>query len=56
MCPIVSKEADPPRMVSELIHTQETRWDSKIIGQVFLPYDVMAILQIPVCTRNVEDF
>lgn len=31
-------------------------WDEQIIQQIFLPNDAAAILQIPVCTRNMDDF
>lgn len=56
MRPIVSLVVDPPRLVSELMIGSEARWNSELIGQVFLPYDAASIMQIPICTHNIEDF
>lgn len=31
-------------------------WNFEFIEQVFLPYDASSILQIPICTTNINDF
>lgn len=56
MRPIVALTVDPPHLVSELIDHDNACWNTTLIEQVFLPYDAAAILRIPVCTRNMEDF
>lgn len=56
MRPIVSRVVDPPQYVSELIGTHNARWNSEVIEDVFLPYDASAIMQIPLCTCNIDDF
>ena len=54
--PITSLVANPPRYVSELMLPAAASWNEGVIRQVFLPIDAEAILRIPVCTRNIEDF
>lgn len=56
MRPIDSLVAQPPQMVFELLDQSNSRWNAKLISQVFSPFDAAAILQIPVCTRVVHDF
>ena len=54
--PITSLVADPPKYVSELILPATASWNEDLVRAVFLPIDAEAILRIPVCTRNIEDF
>lgn len=56
MRPILSRVAHPPQLVAELLDIPNARRNHELIGQVFLPYDASAIMQIPLCTRNMEDF
>lgn len=56
MRPIVVLVADPPNLVSELIDPTRARWNSELVQHVFLPHDASATMQIPVCTRNIDDF
>lgn len=55
MHPIISRVVDPPHMVSELIQV-DGDWDRTRVDEVFLPTDAKAILSIPVCTRQIDDF
>lgn len=48
--------SDPPTLVSELIDNTTATWRRKIIDQVFLAADRDAIMGIPVCVKNIEDF
>lgn len=54
--PILSLVADLPSKVSELLVPATAQWNEELLRIVFLPVDVEAILQILVCTRNMEDF
>ena len=54
--PITSLVANPPRYVSELMLPATASWNEEVIRKVFLPIDAEAILRIPVCTRNIDDF
>jgi hypothetical protein len=54
--PLVALVADPPNLVSEPIDTTSARWNSELVQRVFLPYDASPIMQIPVCTGNIDDF
>ena len=54
--PITSLVADPARYVSELMLPATASWNEEVIRKVFLPIDAEAILRIPVCTRNIDDF
>jgi hypothetical protein len=56
MRPIVCLAAVRPILVSELINHVEASWNREVLQQTFLPVDVDAILSIPLCTRNNEDF
>lgn len=56
MHPITSLTPNTPRMVSELIDATTASWRKDLIRLVFLPFDADAIMAIPLCTRNVEDF
>ena len=56
MRPIVSLIQNPPLMVAELLDPLNACWDEQIIQQIFLTNDAAAILQIPVCTHNMDDF
>ena len=54
--PITSLVQTPPERVSDLLHPAMATWNEPLIRSVFLPFDAEAILKIPVCTRNTEDF
>ena len=56
MKPVASLVADPPQLVSDLIDHTRAAWREDLLRQVFIPIDVEAILQIPLCTRRVDDF
>ena len=56
MRPIVSLVNHSPQVVAELIDQGNLQWSRQLIEQVFLPYDARAILQIPLCARNMDDF
>lgn len=56
MRPIVPLIQDPPSLVAEVIDSTSATWNAVLIHQVFLPCDAEAILQIPLSTRNIEDF
>lgn len=43
-------------MVSDLLSPALASWNESLVQLVFLPFDAEAILKIPVCTRNTEDF
>ena len=43
-------------MVSELIDHTSAEWREDVVRQVFIPLDAEAILQIPLCTRQVDNF
>ena len=53
--PSTPSEAEEPIMVSDLIDSQETRWDSDLIQTVFGPDDAKEILAIPV-RSDMEDW
>ena len=55
MRPIVSRVPNPPEYVGELI-LPGAEWDHATIADVSLRTDAAAILNIPLCTRNIEDF
>ena len=54
--PIVSRVQNPPELVSVLLVPATTLWNSSLITTVFLPTDAVAIMKIPVCTRNIDEF
>lgn len=54
--PITSLVANPPRLVAELSDATTATWREELIRSVFLPFDADAILVVPLCTRNIEDF
>ena len=56
MRPITSLINNPPRYVSELINTALASWNEQLVRSVFVPIDAEAILSIPLCTRNIDDF
>ncbi|KAE8786793.1 ras-related protein RABF1 [Hordeum vulgare] len=43
-------------MVSDLLLSASASWNVDLVRSIFLPIDAEAILKIPVCTSNVEDF
>ncbi|XP_073355276.1 uncharacterized protein [Aegilops tauschii subsp. strangulata] len=43
-------------MVSELIDATSATWNFQRLHEVFMPMDIPAIMGIPLCTRNVEDY
>lgn len=54
--PITSLVPQPPIEVSELIDHTSSSWNVNLVRSVFIPTDAAAILQIPLCTRQMEDF
>lgn len=54
---ITSRTIDPPQLVSELI-TVNGDWNHTMLAEVFvfLQIDVDAILAIPLCIRELDDF
>ena len=56
MKPLTSLVTNPPQLVTELIDYSTATWWEELIQQVFVPIDVEAILQIPLCSRQVDDF
>lgn len=54
--PIVSRVLNPSQLVSELLHPATGSWNENRVREVFLPTDAEAIMRIPVCTSNVDDF
>ena len=54
--PLTSLKSVPPTKVSELINSTTSSWDEQLVRSVFIPIDAEAILAIPLCTRQVEDF
>lgn len=54
--PLTSLLQHPPTKVSELIIQATSSWDEQLIRMTFIPIDAEAILQIPLCTRQTEDF
>ena len=43
-------------LVSELINGESLVWNRELIEEVFLPIDVVVILSILICTRNIATF
>src|SRR4051812_33665305 len=54
--PITHLKANPPIFVSELLDRNTTSWKEELIREVFIPVDCAAILKIPICTNQQEDF
>ena len=54
--PITSLVQQPPRKVSELINHATSSWNEQLVWSTFISIDAEAILQIPLCTRQIEDF
>ena len=54
--PITSLVSDPPRKVAELLQPTTGAWNEDLVRSVFIRFDADAILKIPVCTSNIEDF
>ena len=54
--PIACLIDDPPRLVAELIDHTSSTWNENLVRSVFIPLDAEAILQSPLCTRQVDDF
>lgn len=46
----------PPKRVSELINHATSSWNEPLVRSVFIPINAEAILQISLCTRQIEDF
>ena len=42
--------------MSELLDPVNARLNAELASHVFLPFDALVILQIPVCTQVIEDF
>lgn len=55
MKPYGCRITDPPCLVSELIDATSARWNLQRLQEVFLPLDIPAIMNIPLCTSNVPD-
>ena len=53
---VAARVAAPPCLVSELIEPSTASWKEELIRAVFTEFDAEAIMQIPLCTRRVEDF
>ena len=54
--PITWLIPNPPERVSDLLQPASASWNVGLVRSLFLPIDAEAILRIPVCTRNTEDF
>ena len=54
--PIACLIDDPPRLVAALIDHTSSTWNENLVRSVFIPLDAEAILQSPLCTRQVDDF
>lgn len=46
---------NPPLLVMDLIDHTAPRWDMERLLEVCLPTDIPSILNIPICTSEVED-
>ena len=55
-CPAPSLEPDAPVRVAELIDNTTASWNETLVRSVFTQGDAKAILRIPLCTRQVDDF
>ena len=56
MRPYGSISPNPPTYVSELITSMTASWNRQLVQQTFMPMDAIAILGMPICTRNIADF
>ena len=56
MRPIVAISDIPLVFVSELMDATTTTWREELIRENFIPFDVDAIMSIPLCTRVIDDF
>lgn len=56
MKPLVCLGQNPPSLVAELIDPSTVTWRADVLNQFFLPCDVAAIQNIPLCTRSMTDF
>jgi hypothetical protein len=54
--PIVSLKINPPQKVHGLIDSTTASWNETVIRETFLPMDASVILNIPICTRNQDEF
>ena len=54
--PLTSLVQHPPHKVSELINSTTCSWNEQLVRATFVPIDAETILQIPLCTRQIEDF
>ncbi|GJN09925.1 hypothetical protein PR202_ga27979 [Eleusine coracana subsp. coracana] len=54
--PVLSTLPDKPRWVSELIDHTTAAWDVEKLERFFTPADREAILNIPICTRQQQDY
>ncbi|XP_020173489.1 uncharacterized protein [Aegilops tauschii subsp. strangulata] len=54
--PYGSIALNPPTKVSEFIISTTASWNRSLIQQTFMPIDAHVILEIPLCTRNIDDF
>ena len=54
--PICARSANPPVMVLELINPATRSWNKLALIEHFIPADVEVILNIPLSTRQQEDF
>ena len=51
-----SKIVNPPRLASDYFNLSTASWDKQKVEQTIMPMDVEAILAIPICTRNFDDY
>lgn len=56
MRPFGCKVQNPMRFATDFIDSTSAKWDRHRVEQTFLPIDVPAIMAIPMCTRNIEDY
>lgn len=56
LLPFLSRVAEPPQLVSELIDQANKTWKVDRVRQVFLPMDADVILSIPSCTSPMQYF
>jgi len=54
--PLTSLIQHPPQKVSELINITTCSWNEQLVRATFVPIDAETIMQIPLCTRQIEDF
>lgn len=55
-CPVTSLVPNAPVKVAQLIDNTTASWNENLVRSVFTQGDAEAILRIPLCTRQVDDF